>query len=102
LTTNLGIQFTQPVLRSWELVARADWYFQDEFPRPIRGNLVDVTSIHLLDLQLGLKNETWGVRAFAKNVLDERYATGVADFGAFLAREVNSPRTYGVELSYRF
>lgn len=102
LTTNLGLQFTQPVFESWDLMARADWYYQDKFQRPIRGALVDINSVHLVDLQLGVKSASWGVRAFVKNVLDEQYATGVFDVGAFLGREYNKPRSYGLELSYRF
>jgi iron complex outermembrane recepter protein len=101
-TANVGLQWTQPAFDSWDIVARTDWYYQDRFPRPVRGSLWYMNAVNILDLQLGLKNERWGARAFAKNILDERYATDVLDAFSFFVREYNRPRSYGVELSYRF
>jgi outer membrane receptor protein involved in Fe transport len=101
-TTNLGVQWTQPAFHDWDIVARGDWGFQGHFPQPIRGALYYVHAVNIVDLQLGLKNPTWGVRAFAKNVLNDRYMTELADQFAFFSREYNKPRSYGFEFSYRF
>jgi len=101
-TTSLGVQFTQPLANSWEAMARADWNYQNPFPVPMRGSLYDVNAVHIVDLQLGLKRGGWAVRALAKNVFDQRYATEIADQINFFSREYNKPRSYGVESSYRF
>ncbi|HEX5716374.1 MAG TPA: TonB-dependent receptor, partial [Thermoanaerobaculia bacterium] len=64
--------------------------------------------IDLLNLHFGLEAERWGVTAWAKNLLDERYYTEYADaaWTGVLAGgdlgQLGRPRSYGVEVRRRF
>ena len=64
-----------------------------------------------MDLRLFLEGEEWSLGAYARNITNTRYPTVVAPNGAdftFLGgpmvslRSMNTPRTYGIEASYRF
>ncbi len=102
LTTNLGIQYNQPMPADLMLVLRTDWRHQGDFVSIQGGELLTVDSVDLVDIRIGLEDELWAIRGYVKNALDEQYATDPGFFGTFYARDYNPPRSYGVEVSYKF
>lgn len=70
---------------------------------------IEVGSYRSLDLYAGLANDSWSIRAYVKNVTDERAYQTIANRTNALTDEVPfqvgtpiRPRTFGIEVDYRF
>ena len=70
---------------------------------------IEVDSYTSLDLYVGISNDKWSIRAYLKNATDERAYQTIADKTDALAGEVPfrvgspiRPRTFGIEVDYRF
>lgn len=101
-TINLGGQFTQPVSSSMNLFARADWRYQGKYQLFNRPVVYNIHSADLVDLRLGVDAGKWGVTGYVQNMLDEQYATLAQQASNFYLRDYSDPRSYGIEVSYRF
>ncbi|WP_457095720.1 TonB-dependent receptor [Lysobacter sp. P5_B9] len=62
-----------------------------------------------LDLNADFSNENWSLRGYVKNVTDERGYQSIGDITDALTKQVNKlvaapiqPRTFGIEVDYRF
>ena len=62
-----------------------------------------------LDLNADFSNENWTLRGYVKNVTDERGYQSIGDIADALTKQVNKlvaapiqPRTFGIEVDYRF
>jgi outer membrane receptor protein involved in Fe transport len=55
----------------------------------------------LLDLRVGVENDSWRFQLFGRNVTDEYYWTGAAHVNDVLYRYTGMPATYGFTLTYR-
>ncbi|GGA75192.1 TonB-dependent receptor [Neiella marina] len=89
----------------WSLISRAD--VQVEGPKYYDIEMPDVESstYTFVNAGFGVRSDDWLVQVFVDNLTDERgiediflFADGVTE----LARQPNKPRSYGVEVSYRF
>lgn len=113
-TSALAVQHNLPLAAlNAELVTRVDWTYSDSFfatednvslARP-GSSLVwgEVDSYSLLNGRIGLEAESWSVYLWGRNILDKEYdQTWTADFLGTVGRFPGDPRTYGVEVSYRF
>lgn len=108
-TLSLGIQYTAPLSEAFELVARADYYWQDEMYMRIFNTSADrIESWDVLNvsLQLNALEQGWYAKLFATNVLDERQLTGGyltdATTGLFTNAFVQDPRVIGVQFGVDF
>ena len=70
---------------------------------------IEVDSYTSLDLYAGISNDSWSIRAYLKNATDERAYQTIADKTDALTGEVPfrvgspiRPRTFGIEVDYRF
>ncbi|GAB3310705.1 TonB-dependent receptor [Luteimonas notoginsengisoli] len=70
---------------------------------------IEVGSYSSLDLYAGIANDSWSIRAYVKNVTDERAYQTIANRTNALTDEVPfqvgtpiRPRTFGIEVDYRF
>lgn len=70
---------------------------------------IEVGSYESLDIYAGVSNDNWSIRAYLKNVTDERAYQTIANRTNALTGEVPyqigaplRPRTFGVEVDYRF
>ena len=54
------------------------------------------------DLKFGLESDQWSVTAFVDNVWDERAQQFVNNRWIKPRLSINRPRTYGLQLRYRF
>ncbi len=70
---------------------------------------IEVGSYESLDVYAGIANDHWSIRAYMKNVTDERAYQTIADRTNALTGEVQyqvgaplRPRTFGIEVDYRF
>lgn len=105
----LGLQIDRPLGRLGDLSLRADYAWQSKVYFTVFN--IDAASQDAYGL-LGARarwaspDERWQVTAFAENLTDERYFTNLVLTGAFYGAEfigpLGPPRTYGVEVSYRF
>ncbi len=105
---SLGGQYTFLIGSYGELAARADYSFRDKvFFNAVNGPLEGGEDIKLLDARLTWisPGEHWNLAAYVLNVTDEVYVTNGQDVSAALGVAFNAvgpPRTFGMELSYRF
>jgi iron complex outermembrane recepter protein len=113
-TSALAVQHNLPLAAlNAELVTRVDWTYSDSFfatednvsfARP-GSSLVwgEVDSYSLLNGRIGLEAESWSIYLWGRNILDKAYdQTWTSDFLGTVGRFPGDPRTYGVEVSYRF
>lgn len=108
-------QYNHP-LDAWgaELVARVDWTYtdatyttEDNVKVASPGSSIPfgyVDSYDLLNARIGLEAvEQWSVYLWARNLLDEEYSdNSQSDFFGTIVDFPGDPRTYGIEVSYRF
>ncbi|MDO8862928.1 TonB-dependent receptor [Haliea sp. E1-2-M8] len=113
-TSALAVQHNLPLAAlNADLVTRVDWTYSDSFyatednvsfARP-GSSLVwgEVDSYSLLNGRIGLEAESWSAYLWGRNILDKEYDQAwTADFLGTVANFPGDPRTYGVEVSYRF
>ena len=104
-TANLAFQYTRRLSGNWsgnwELFARADWRYQGDFLINDGGFLFDIDPVNLVNAKLGVENDNWSAAAYVENALDEQFASDPGFIGYFI-RTYSRPRSWGVELSYRF
>lgn len=113
-TSALAVQHNLPLSAlNAELVTRVDWTYSDSFyssednvsfARP-GSSLVwgEVDSYSLLNGRIGLEAESWSVYLWGRNILDKDHdQTWTSDFLGTVANFPGDPRTYGVEVSYKF
>lgn len=100
VTANIAADYIHEIGNGLEIVGRLSWRHQGSFI--LRSGLFNIHSIDLLDIRLGLQNDNWSLTGFAKNVLDEQFASDATDFGVAFVRSYSPPSSVGVELGYRF
>ena len=107
MSFNVGAQYTHSLSDDLDLRFRVDYYWQDEFQGREFDNFT-FDSWDRTDVYLTLMNTlgSWEVEAFVKNVTDDDGITSanVESNLAGLFRKLNllDPRTYGVEVTYRW
>jgi iron complex outermembrane recepter protein len=107
-SAKLGVQYTIGV-GGMELIPRLDYYWRDSFYARIFNRPIDkIESWDVLNAQLTLNsaNDSWYVRGFVNNVMDDDNITGMyvtdASSGLFTNVFALDPRTYGLALGFRF
>ncbi|MEP1447293.1 MAG: TonB-dependent receptor [Paraglaciecola sp.] len=115
---NLGLQYYYPIdAFGADLLARLDYSYSDSYYTDVNniniqllasGDSVrfgSVPSNSLLNARLGLisHNDDWTVSLWARNLTDEVYLTNNnRDFFGTLVNYYGTPRTFGIELEYKF
>ncbi|WP_428820521.1 TonB-dependent receptor [Microbulbifer sp. MCCC 1A16149] len=115
---NLGAQYRYPIMSMGvEVMARIDYSFRDDYYNTadneqyrtlLTGDVVQygwVDDIELVNARIGVisDSENWSASLWARNLLDEAYLTSTTrDFFGTLAHFEGMPRTYGLEVGYRF
>ena len=100
VTANIALDYVQPITNGAEVFGRVNWRHQDGFL--LKSAQFEVHAVDFLDIRLGIRKDNWSVTGFAKNVLDEQFATDATFFGAYYVRSFSPPSSLGVELGYRF
>jgi iron complex outermembrane receptor protein len=109
LSFKVGAQYTFAIGSSLSLTARADYYWRDEFyarifNRPI--DKIDSWDVVNAQVELASANDTWYLRGWVYNLMDDDNITGMyvtdASSGLFTNVFALDPRTYGLALGYRF
>ncbi|MGD9874945.1 MAG: TonB-dependent receptor [Kiritimatiellia bacterium] len=86
----------------WEFVSQAGVHGQSSTYWD-EANDIKTDGYSLVDLQAGVENESWSVRLFAKNLLDEEYAGVVHAFpGSTALAQAGDPLTCGITVSCSF
>ncbi len=108
-SAKLGLSYSMPVFDGYEMTARMDYFWQDqyfanEFNKP--SDVIDSWTQADLQLMLTPSAQNWYVKLYAKNVTDENDVTRRGQDGPLVGRfrsvTVLEPRTYGIELNYLF
>lgn len=107
---NIGAQYTFGLRNGMSIVARTDYYYQDDmfasiFNSPTQDQIA-AWDVWNAQVTLNSADERWFARAFVQNILDEEHITGqfIGDQSTGLATSVFllDPRLYGIELGVRF
>jgi iron complex outermembrane receptor protein len=115
---NLGLQYYYPIdAFGADLLARLDYAYSDSYFTDVNNvksqtlstgvsvPFGSVSSNTLLNARLGLisHNGDWTVSLWARNLTDEVYLTNNnRDFLGTLVNYYGTPRTFGIELEYKF
>ncbi|MDE2011686.1 MAG: TonB-dependent receptor [Alphaproteobacteria bacterium] len=104
-TLSFGVQYTQPLMDDYHLVARMDYYWQSMMYGRIFNTAADkIPSWDVMNLQLTLNSpdDMWYVQGFIKNVMDNNNMTGMyltsPTSGLYTNEFYGDPRTYGITL----
>lgn len=110
-TFNAGFQYELPLPGSSTGLAwftRLDFQRMGDTPWDINDNTGTVRDpVSLINLRVGLRNDTWSVVAWANNLTDEKYnVENIISTNALLGvvnfTHKGMTRTWGVDLKYRF
>lgn len=99
--SNAYVQLEQPLNASWQLDGRLDWRYQSSQYLG-RSDQFRIDAKSYVDVRASLKYQAWAFTGYVRNLTDERQAFGFEDIGFGYLRYNNNPRTYGVEMSYKF
>jgi iron complex outermembrane receptor protein len=104
-----GIQYTFEFAGGMQLIPRVDYYWRDSFYARIFNQPIDeIDAWDVLNAQVSLisADNSWYLRAFVNNAMDDDNITGMyvtdASSGLFTNVFVLEPRTYGLAVGYRF
>lgn len=100
-TSNLAVEYRQPVANGRELFARVDWRHQGDFLITDGPFIFDIDPVDLVNARVGVESDGWSVAAYVRNALDEQYASDPGFLGYFV-RSYSLPRSIGAEFRYRF
>ncbi len=107
-TASATVRYTQPLGAAGEASVQVNWYTQDEFEMTdINDPNGRIPSYDLINAAVDWRDvmgKPFDVRAYVKNLTDEEYATGGTSVWTtgFITAILGPPRTYGLELRYRF
>jgi iron complex outermembrane recepter protein len=108
-TFKLGAQYTFGLGSNLSLTTRADYYWRDDFYARIFNQPIDkIEAWDVLNAQVELssRNDTWYVRGYVHNLMDDDNITGMyvtdASSGLFTNVFALDPRTYGLVVGFRF
>lgn len=101
LTLNIGLTYSRPVGSGLMLLLHADYrrrgnYYFDPF------NQIQTATKSFLSANLRLESDAWSVGLWGRNLGDARHATNISIGSSNRNRVQNQPRSFGVELAYRF
>ena len=105
----VGAQYTFHLGSTMNLTTRADYYWRDSFyarifNRPI--DKIDAWDVVNAQVELGSASNSWFVRGYVYNLMDDDNITGMyvtdASSGLFTNVFALDPRTYGLVLGFRF
>jgi iron complex outermembrane receptor protein len=109
LSFKIGAQYTFNFGNGMRLTPRVDYYWRDDFYGRIYNKPIDrIESWDLLNAQVDLTsaNDSWYLRAFINNIMDDDNITGMyvtdASSGLFTNVFALEPQTYGVAIGFRF
>lgn len=107
-TASATVRYTQPLGAAGEASFQVNWYTQDEFQMTdINDPNGSIPSYDIVNAAVDWRDvmgKPIDVRAYVKNLTDEEYATGGTSVWTtgFITAILGAPRTYGLELRYRF
>ncbi|MEQ8860402.1 MAG: TonB-dependent receptor [Pseudomonadales bacterium] len=101
-TFGIGGTFSYPIAAgSLEIFAKYAWV--DEYEGTLLNTpLGRIKSTKDVTASVGYYTDTWAVSAFGRNLTDEQIEGFVVVAPLFAAGTVNRPRSFGMELEYRF
>ncbi|WP_308910352.1 TonB-dependent receptor [Pseudokordiimonas caeni] len=102
-------EYTYELSGNLELIARADYKWQDDVYFDLFNNELNTQKSYGLlnaSLTLGTTDAKWSLTAYARNAFDKRYVgqslTAASDTTPSRVGQLGAPRMYGVTLLHRF
>lgn len=107
VTFNGGARYEWAVMGGWKMSVQGEAHHATRvFKEASNDPLIAAGGYWLFNGRVALANETgkWELAAWGKNLGDKLYEVQGADFASLgvLNKNYNAPRTYGVELTYRY
>lgn len=101
-TTSVQADLIHPLNDSWNLLIHGDYRYNSSLFLG-QNETSKISSKDYLNLRIGFSNDNWEFVVFGKNLLDTREPAAEVFFAAGgYIRSQNRPRSYGMEVSYRF
>ena len=101
-SVNLAINQRTQIAPDWEWTSRADYRQTGSYSSVLGDTSYTIAASDEVNLSTSLTHDRWSAGLFVKNVFDHRQASAIGAVGPTLMRMVNMPRSYYLELSYRY
>ena len=107
-TASATVRYTIPMGAAGEAALQAGWYMQTEMPiSDINDPNGFIDGYDLFNASIewnGVMGKPLDLRLYGKNLADEEYSTGGTSVWTtgFITHILGAPRTYGLDLRYRF
>lgn len=101
-TFNTALNYETPIVGDINVFGYVGYKLVDQIYFDTENLINTGSPKDYVDLRLGLRSEKWDIVGFINNATDERTYSNYAYSGQQGNYLPNEPRTYGVELSYRF
>ena len=99
---NLALSYERPTANGRVFFARAGYRYVDKMYFDTENFIENAGASGYVDLRLGLRGEKWDFVLFGRNLTDERNYSNYAYSGLQGNYLPNRPRTYGVDIQFRF
>jgi len=97
-TSLLAVQYTYPVAKNLNLMARAEWKYIGTTYFDL-ANTIEQSPYQLLNLKAGIEYNKMGLHFWVKNITGTKFISYGYDFGAV---HLGDPSTFGSSFSYKF
>lgn len=101
-SVNLAINQTTQIAPDWQWTSRVDYRRLGSYDNVLEGAVYSIASGNEVNLSTSLTHGPWSAGLFVRNAFDHRQATDLSIIGSTITRLVNMPRSYYLELSYRY
>jgi iron complex outermembrane receptor protein len=101
-TANVSVEYERLVSGDVRVVGRVGYRYVNRIFFDSENFISDGGAKQTVDLRLGLRGKNWDIAGYVKNATDKRWFTNYAYSGGVGNYLPNQPRTYGMDLGYKF
>lgn len=100
-TANASMQWQEPLSDTLDFVSRVDYRYQGGMFLRV-NEVFPIKDKTFVDARIGVEHDRYSVKLFVENLLDTQQALSLSPFAGQFTRTFSPPRSYGVEVQYKF
>ena len=100
-TANASMQWQEPVSDTLDFVSRVDYRYQSGMFLRV-NEVFPIKDKTFIDARIGVENDRYSAKLFVENLLNTQQALSLSPFAGLFSRTFSPPRSYGIEVQYKF